>query len=268
MPSDALHQWLVCILFSLANMVITFWGVCGLIHYWFYVRKRAQAKEWKLQPNRWLSRKMVRHAFVLGTLNQLLAALLGATFACYILRGGWSQLYFEPGKYGLIYLPVSFVLGFLLIDAGLYYSHRLLHQRLLFRHIHRWHHRYVAPVVFTYTAVHPVELIILELTVFLTAFILPMHVGVYLALLAYTSLVGILDHVGARIELRLPLHGTTRFHDDHHIYFHCNYGAHTKLFDILHGTVRRTDREYGEEIYGGHGAARADSAAGGRQVRY
>ena len=36
-------------------------------------------------------------------------------------------------------------------------------------------------------------------------------------------------------------------------YFHVNFGFNTYLFDWLHGTLRRPDRQYGEDIFGGKG---------------
>ena len=250
-------QWLFFVGASLLVTAVTFLGVGGAIHWWFYVKKRDQAAEWKLQPNRFLGDRLTRHAFVLGTSNILMGSVVGGTFAWYVARGGWSMLYFDAGQYGLAWLPVSAVLTFFAIDAGLYYSHRALHHRSIFRHIHRWHHRYTAPIVFTTTAVHPLEFLTFELFLILPAFVIPTHVGVYVAVIAYPYFIGMVDHCGVRVKWKLPLHSDNRFHDDHHVYFHCNYAHHTPLFDRLHGTVRRTDRHYDEETFGGRGAPRA-----------
>jgi Delta7-sterol 5-desaturase len=120
--------------------------------------------------------------------------------------------------------------------------------------VHRWHHRYVAPTVFTTTAMHPLEFVIFMAALLVPAFVIPMHAGVYVLVIAYTYLVGMIDHAGIRLRFKLPLHGDARFHDDHHVYFHCNYGHHTSLFDRLHGTVHRPDRRYDEHTFGGQGA--------------
>ncbi len=252
--STSLQLWLGCAGASLAVTVATFWGIGGLVHYWFYVRRRARAAEWKLQPDRWLGRDLTRHAFALGSISIVIGSLVGATFTWYVLRGGRTSLYFHVGDHGVWYLPVSAVLVFAAIDAGLYDSHRLLHNRYVFRHLHRWHHRYVAPIVFTTTASHPVEFLIFQFFLILPAFIIPVHVYVYVALILYTYLIGMIDHTGIRTNWNLPLHASNRFHDDHHVYFHCNYGHHTALFDRLHGTFRRADRRYDETTFGGRGA--------------
>lgn len=250
--------WLSCTAFSLLGSVVTFWGLGGLVHWWFYVRRRAQAAEWKLQPTRWLTAALSRSAFRLGSFNILLGSLLGGTFVWYLRRGGWSLLYYDARAYGFWWLPVSALLSLVAIDAGLYYSHRALHSPALFRHVHRWHHRYVAPTVFTTTAMHPLEFLIFATFLAIPAFAIPMHAGVYVLVIAYTYFVGMVDHAGIRAGFRLPLHGDNRFHDDHHVYYHCNYGHHTALFDRLHGTVHRADRRYDEHTFGGRGAPRTE----------
>ncbi len=262
--TEPFRQWAMFVAVSVGVSIVTFWGVGGLIHYVFYVRRRAAAPAWKLQPARWLSPRMTRHAFWLGSANIVMGAVIGGTFAWRVAGGGFSLLYFEPdpwglGLVGLAYLPVSAILLFFAIDAGLYYSHRALHGRFLFRHVHRWHHRYTAPIIFTTTAVHPIEFLTFELFLVLPTFLIPAHAGVYVAVVAYTYFIGMVDHSGIRATWKLPLHTNNRFHDDHHVYFHCNYAHHTMLLDRLHGTVRCTGRRYDEETFGGRGAAASET---------
>jgi lathosterol oxidase len=254
---------------SLGVTAFTFWGIGGAVHWWFYVRRREEAASWKIQPKRWLGARMSRHAFLLGSANILMGSVIGGTFAWHIARGGWSMLYFDARAYGLWYLPVSALLLFFAIDAGLYYSHRWLHGRTMFRLVHRWHHRYTAPIVFTATAVHPFEFLTFEAFLILPALLIPAHVAVYVAVIAYTYFIGMVDHAGVRLRWPLPLHANNQFHDDHHVFFHCNYAHHTMLFDKLHGTIRRADRRYDEATFGGRGAAREDAPnAKPEAVRY
>jgi lathosterol oxidase len=243
-------SWLVCAGISLLVSVVTFWGLGGLVHWWFYVHRRAEAHAWKLQPERWLNRTQMRQALWLGGFNLALGSLAGGTFTWYLSHGGWSAIYFDARRFGVAWLAASVLVGLIAVDAGLYYSHRLLHHRRLFRFIHRWHHRFVAPTVFTTTAMHPIEFLIFLSFLLLPAFVIPMHVGAYLIVIGYTYFIGVIDHLGVRVNWKLPLHGDNRFHDDHHVHFHCNYGHHTALFDRLHGTVRRLDRHYDEHTWG------------------
>jgi lathosterol oxidase len=250
-------DWLLSVAAATLVSIVTFWGVGGAVHHLFYVRRRARAAEWKLQPERFLTPALDRHARRLGNLNLLLGSIVGGTFVWYLRHGGWSMIYFDWRAYPLLWIPASGLLALVAIDAGLYYSHRLMHHRLLFRHIHRWHHRYVAPTVFTTTAMHPVEFFIFASCLLVPALVIPIHAGVYIAVIGYTYFIGMVDHSGIRARWKLPLHGNNQFHDDHHVYFHCNYGHHTSLWDRLHDTVHHPERYYDEHTYGGQGAPRA-----------
>jgi len=264
--SEAFAQWLSIVGVSLGVTAVTFWGIGGAVHWWFYVRRKGHATSWKIQPKRWLSPEMSRHAFVLGSANILAGSVIGGTFAWYVARGGWSMLYVDAHRWPLWYLPVSALLYFFAIDAGLYYSHRWLHGRTMFRLVHRWHHRYTAPIVFTATAVHPFEFLTFELFLILPALLIPAHVGVYIAVIAYTYFIGMVDHAGVRLKWKLPLHANNQFHDDHHVFFHCNYAHHTMLFDKLHGTIRKTKGRYNEQTFDVDRAGTSDAKA--EAVRY
>jgi lathosterol oxidase len=252
--SEAIRSLLISVGISMLVSIVTFWGIGGLIHWHFYVRRRDEAASWKLQPKRFMQPSLVRHSFWLGTFNIVLGGLCGGTFAWHVTRGGWSSLYFDPFEHSVPWLLASAVATYFLIDAGLYYSHRFMHRRFWFRHVHRWHHRYTAPVMFTTTAMHPLEFLFFQFFLLLPAILIPVHWLVYVVVILYTYLIGMIDHCGIETRWPLPLHSGNRFHDDHHVYFHCNYGHHTQVFDILHGTVRRDNRRYGIDVFGGHGA--------------
>jgi Delta7-sterol 5-desaturase len=238
MLSDSLCSWLVIVSTSLLFTVVMFWGLCGFAHWWFYTLKRDQAAEWKLQPRRFLSDAVARGAFIGGSANMFFGSFISGTFVWYIVNGGWSAVYFDVSDYGLLWLPVSAVVLFFMVDAGFYYSHRALHTPLLYRLIHHHHHRYVAPVVFAASAMHVVEFLTFEAILMLPAFVLPVHWAVYLAVILYTNFVGMVDHSGIRVQWPFPFHGDNRFHDDHHAYSYCNFGLHSESFDRLHGTIR------------------------------
>jgi len=49
-----MRDWLSFAGISLLVSVVTFWGLGGLVHYHYYVRRKREAALWKLQPERWL----------------------------------------------------------------------------------------------------------------------------------------------------------------------------------------------------------------------
>jgi hypothetical protein len=79
--SAAFVTWLQTVAISVGVTVATYWGACGLVHHHFYVRRRAEAPLWKLQPNRMPDRKQVQLGLLLGSANILLGAVIGGSFA-------------------------------------------------------------------------------------------------------------------------------------------------------------------------------------------
>lgn len=71
----------------------------------------------------------------------------------------------------------------------------------------------------------------------------------------YTYYHGIIDHSGIAFKAQWwqPWQPDAIFHDNHHQYFHVNYGFNMSIWDRLHGTFRRKNRVYGEDIFYGRG---------------
>ncbi|MFT3776188.1 MAG: sterol desaturase family protein [Minicystis sp.] len=234
-----------------------YFGIAGLFELVYYRARRDRAEEWKCQPRRWLSPEMRRQQLLLGTANMTGASIASGFFASYLASGGKSAVYFDWQERGLAFTVVMTVLYFLLTDMGLYWAHRILHRPLLFRYIHRWHHRYTAPTAFTAMAMHPLELATYQTVMLLPLFVMPVYVGGLIVVLVYQNYVALVDHAGIDFHSWLPWQPPTRFHDDHHVHFHVNYGQNMGLWDRIFGTYRREGRVYGVEVFGGRGKAAA-----------
>jgi lathosterol oxidase len=237
-------------------------GIAGAFELYYYRARRERAAEWKCQPRRFLSPKLSRHQLVLGSANMLAASIGSGFFAAYLAGGGKSAVYLDLNAHSLVFTLAGMVVYFLLTDAALYWAHRTFHRPFLFRHIHRWHHRYTAPSAFTAMAMHPLELATYQAIMILPLFVMPMYVGGLILVLVYQNYVGLVDHSGIDLHSWLPWQGPTRFHDDHHVHFHVNYGQNLALWDRIFGTYRREGRVYGVEVFGGRGAPTAGAAAG------
>lgn len=246
---------------AIAGGLGMYFGIAGAFHLIYYRGRRERAAEWKCQPRRWLTPKLSRHQLLLGTANMLGASIASGFFTAYLAGGGRSAVYFDLQQHGLLYALGGTVLYFLLTDAGLYWAHRTFHRPLLFRYIHRWHHRYTAPSAFTAMAMHPVELATYQSIMLLPLFVLPVHVGGLIFVLVYQNYVALVDHSGIDFHSWLPWQPPTRFHDDHHVHFHVNYGQNMGLWDRIFGTYRRQGRVYGVEVFGGRGAPASDAPA-------
>lgn len=127
-----------------------------------------------------------------------------------------------------------------------YYIHKTFHRRNLYKMFHKWHHRYKAPTAFAALAMHPVEYFCYQTFLLLPMFLVPIHFVVYGIILMYLYYFGMVDHSGIKFTSWLPWQPSSMFHDDHHKYFHCNFGQNTLLFDKIHHTLRKKNNEYGE----------------------
>ncbi len=246
-----------------------YFGIGGIFELRYY-RHRDRAAEWKLQPRRWPSAKARRHEILLGAGNTVVASVASGWFAHHVASGGTSTIYWTLGAHGVAFSVVTTLGYFVVTDGLLYGAHRMFHHRVLFRSIHRVHHRWTSPTAFTAAAMHPLEFAVYQSIMIAPLFVLPIHVVGLVAVLVYQNTIAFLDHSGVNLGSLLPWQPPPRFHDDHHVHFHVNYGQTLGLWDRLFGTWRRVGRVYGEHVFGGRGAplAPADRGQATRYVDY
>jgi methylsterol monooxygenase len=149
------------------------------------------------------------------------------------------------------YPPVSVIFVqltgcFIVDDIWFYCYHRYLHSNLcLYKMFHKPHHQFVAPYSWTSHAVHPVEMMLQSIGTMTLPLAIGMHLHVFWLWLCIRQYQGVLDHVGYD-DLPffldpfsiIPGVGGTKFHDDHHQYFNCNYASCFSIIDIIFGTHR------------------------------
>jgi len=250
----------LCLVGSVLVGLLIFHAVAGYYHQRYYVRRKDEGGQWKCQPERWLRPEQQKEAALLSTFNLTLGGLNSGVLIYAIVHGLPTQLYYEVSEFGWLYTLLSVPVYFFLIDGGAYYVHKLLHIKVLFKHIHRHHHRYIATSPYVTVAVHPLELIALQMSTMLPLFLMPLHPAVIGGVLIYVLIFNIIDHSGVRLYSMWPWQASSLYHDDHHKYFHCNFGQHLMVFDKMHGTLRREKRAYGIENFGGRGKTEGGEA--------
>jgi Delta7-sterol 5-desaturase len=165
----------------------------------------------------------------------VIAAMFGTGQWLYAL--GWG---FRPwgGGFGTV---LSLVASLVLFDAWFYWFHRLIHGRLLYRRVHRWHHRTLTPVAWSNNSDRLIDNLFLQSYWLVAHFLVPIAPAVLLAHKLYDQITGIAGHSGYEHGGRWclppsPLVGVTH-HDQHHRFFRCNFATHFTLWDRLMGTL-------------------------------
>ncbi|XP_064636730.1 fatty acid hydroxylase domain-containing protein 2-like [Lineus longissimus] len=129
---------------------------------------------------------------------------------------------------------VLFEIGFCSVveEFTFYYSHRMLHHPRLYKHIHKIHHEWTAPIGFISIYAHPIEHVLSNLfPPMLGPFLLGSHIGT--AWLWFS--VALLSTTVAHSGYHFPLLPSPEAHDFHHLKFTNNFGV-LGILDRFHGT--------------------------------
>ncbi len=185
-----------------------------------------------------------------------LAAFVAACFLAWPLWRLWTGrpiglTWSLEAAGGLPLVLIQNTLAVFVLDAWLYWKHRLLHTKLLFP-FHRAHHAYRDPTALAGFAVGPVESVMTFWPLVLVALPeAPHYAPIYFSLVCGFILLNYYLHCGVRIELieRLlsPLFiNTSAFHNIHHSHADVNFGEAMTLWDRLCQT-RLSDSRRGQQ---------------------
>lgn len=141
---------------------------------------------------------------------------------------------------GLVETLLGVALFLVVDDTLFYFTHRLLHTRWLFRHIHSWHHRIHAPFAMTGAIMHPAEWLLISGMLLVVPVLSGMHVYVLWLCVVLRQWGNAELHAGVEgpwsLLSRLPGAGGVRHHDLHHARMRGNYASMFSFWDRLFGT--------------------------------
>jgi Delta7-sterol 5-desaturase len=156
---------------------------------------------------------------------------------------GYTKMYDAesegPGRW---YTFAQFPFFLLFTDCLVYWIHRGLHHPILYKRLHKPHHKWIMPTPFASYAFHPIDGFLQGLPYHVFPFIFPLQKLAFLGLFIFINFWTILIHDGEYMTNNPVINGAA-CHSIHHFAFNYNYGQYTTLWDRLGGSYRRPDEE-------------------------
>ncbi|KAJ5648170.1 hypothetical protein N7490_004542 [Penicillium lividum] len=164
-------------------------------------------------------------------------SLLTAPFFVAEIRG-FSKLYdFSSESPFWGYTLLQYPLFIIFTDSGIYWIHRGLHHPLVYRWLHKPHHKWIVPTPFASYAFHPLDGWAQSLPYHIFPLLFPLQKCAYLGLFVFVTLWTVLIHDAEYLSTSRIINGAA-CHTMHHLYFNYNYGQYITLWDRLGGTYR------------------------------
>lgn len=165
--------------------------------------------------------------------------------SCFMLcyRAGLTKVYAYLQFKDIGYIAFSYVSVLLLQDTYFYFTHRLFHLPLLFKWAHQGHHQSRPPTPWTFFALEPTEAVSQTLFLLSLVLVIPLHIGVLVAVLITMAVWTVGNHLGLQV---VPISQTSSWwgqwfigsahHLIHHRRYNRHYGLYFTLWDRLLGT--------------------------------
>jgi len=240
-------------LFLFCAFLLRYLVVAGGAFLVFYVWWKRRWARWKIQE-KFPGREKLRMEILFSLSTFVIFALMGV-LVMWMLRQGWTQLYFKIDEYGVPWMIASILLMILLHDTYFYWTHRLMHVRWIFPYVHKVHHLSNNPSPWSSFSFHPAEAVVEAGIVPLIAFLIPAHPLALLIFFLYMTVLNVIGHLGYELLpkgfTKHPLFKwslTSTHHNMHHRFTKCNYGLYFSVWDRIMGTNHKEYDAHFEEI--------------------
>ena len=170
-------------------------------------------------------------------------------------KTGITRIYYNVSDFGIAYLVFSLGITIVFHDFYFYWTHRFMHHKKIFKHVHRVHHESTNPSPWAAYSFHPWEAIIQALVIPIMVFSFPLHPLTISTFLIYMIVRNVVGHLGFEILPKgftknkwLNWNTATTHHSLHHEHFHNNYGLYFSWWDRLMKTEHKNYHEVFEEV--------------------
>lgn len=167
---------------------------------------------------------------------------LSGTVLIRMWQSGVIDVYLDFSKYGFIYLILSLPVLMFFHDMYFYWTHKLLHLKFFYKHVHLIHHRSRVPTAWTAFSFHPLEAIIQAFILPFLLYLFPVHLLILVIFLTLMTILGIVNHLGYEFYPeafhRKPLSFmiSATHHQSHHKNPNVNFGLYFNWWDLWMST--------------------------------
>jgi lathosterol oxidase len=131
---------------------------------------------------------------------------------------GYSKMYDTTAQGpGLWYNFLQFPIFLLFTDFFIYWIHRGLHHPLVYKSLHKPHHKWIMPTPFASHAFHPLDGFAQSIPYHVFPFVLPLQKFAYIALFVFINIWTIMIHDGEYVADSPVINGAA-CHTMHHLY--------------------------------------------------
>lgn len=223
----------LCVLYRIFGLVVYF--ICATLSYIFVFDKTT------FHHPKYLKNQV--RLEIRQTMQSLpVMAIFTVPFFLAEIRG-YAKLYDDAADAPFpLYNLIQFPLFILFTDLFIYWIHRGLHHPLIYRTLHKPHHKWIMPTPFASHAFHPLDGWSQSVPYHVFPFIFPLQKFAYVILFGFINLWTVFIHDGEYVANSPVINGAA-CHTMHHLYFNYNYGQFTTLWDRMGGSYRKPNDE-------------------------
>lgn len=175
-----------------------------------------------------------------STYSLLLASPFSAILQYNIYKQKTGYIYYNINDYSLLYFIVSFIACYMITDTLTYWLHRWFHTPFMYNNFHWVHHQYHPISSFSSSSLGVIDLLINGIfPVYLSALIMPIHAGVFLAFSWFTLFWSVYLHTPTAPRIKWLIYDSGD-HYCHHQTGRFNYSIYSRFWDWIQNTYKAT----------------------------
>jgi methylsterol monooxygenase len=227
------HPWRFVTLLTMLQHMILFWGYNLPLLYLDVYKSPKWLYKYKIQKTSHSSATLW-HCFRFVLRNQLMF-MVPSSLLLYPIFKARGQNFTPQTLPSGFEIFVDLLIAIVIEEIGFYYSHRVLHWPFFYKHIHKLHHEFKAPVGMAAIYAHPVEFILSNIGPLVAGSVVAKAHVFSAWVWLFVALVGTINHHSGYAFPWLIGTLNPHHHDYHHYRFDQNYGLLGWL-DTFHNT--------------------------------